>query len=109
MLGLEDLFPHPTHQNPNAAPYFEVPNQKIAALEHPCLVHDVDNAVKSFGLNPNFHKVSPHISSILNPPYRSMKRMEELHLIGDGSSLATMLTGPQFLYGCGQGTKCRSL
>ncbi|KAI0123059.1 putative RNA polymerase III transcription factor subunit [Xylariales sp. AK1849] len=58
MLGLKDLFPDrdPT-QNPDAAPYFEVPPQKICAIEHPFIVKNVDKAIESFGTDPNFHRL----------------------------------------------------
>lgn len=59
MLGLKDLFPKQgPKQNPNAAPYFEAPPQKIVAVEHPFVVKNVDNALKTFGRDPNFQRVS---------------------------------------------------
>lgn len=59
MLGLKDLFPTKgPNQNPNAAPYFEQPQHKIVAVEHPCVVKNTDKGLKSFGRNPNYGKVS---------------------------------------------------
>jgi hypothetical protein len=58
MLGLKDLFPNQgPKQNPNAAPYFEAPQQKIVAVEHPFVIRNVDNGIKSFGRDPNFQRV----------------------------------------------------
>ncbi|KAH6649005.1 RNA polymerase III transcription factor IIIC subunit-domain-containing protein [Truncatella angustata] len=58
MLGLKDLFPKQgPKQNPNAAPYFEAPPYNIIAVEHPCIVKDVDNAMKTFGREPNFQRL----------------------------------------------------
>lgn len=59
MLGLKDLFPKQgPKQNPNAAPYFEAAPLKIVAVEHPCVVKNTDNGLKTFGRNPNFERVS---------------------------------------------------
>lgn len=64
MLGLKDLFPNKgPNQNPNAAPYFEQPQHKIVAVEHPCVVKNTDNGLKSFGRNPNYGKVSGSLLS----------------------------------------------
>ncbi|KAI4599835.1 tau 95 subunit of transcription factor TFIIIC [Pestalotiopsis sp. 9143b] len=58
MLGLKDLFPTKgPNQNPNAAPYFEQPQHKIVAVEHPCVVKNTDKGLKSFGRNPNYGKL----------------------------------------------------
>ncbi|KAF3021036.1 tau 95 subunit of transcription factor TFIIIC [Neopestalotiopsis sp. 37M] len=58
MLGLKDLFPKQgPKQNPNAAPYFEAAPLKIVAVEHPCVVKNTDNGLKTFGRNPNFERL----------------------------------------------------
>ncbi|KAH8664153.1 RNA polymerase III transcription factor IIIC subunit-domain-containing protein [Xylariales sp. PMI_506] len=58
MLGLNDLFPNRgPKQNPNAAPYFEAPPRKFVAVEHPCVIYNVDKAIESFGRNPDFQRL----------------------------------------------------
>ncbi|KAI1639734.1 RNA polymerase III transcription factor IIIC subunit-domain-containing protein [Biscogniauxia mediterranea] len=39
------------------APTFEVPERKIVAVEHPCILLNLDNGLKAFGPQPNFHKL----------------------------------------------------
>lgn len=43
---------------PMSAPTFEVPKRKIIAVEHPCIVLNLENGLRSFGPRPDFHKVS---------------------------------------------------
>lgn len=40
-----------------AAPTFEIPANKIVAIEHPCIWQNTDNGLKTFGQEPEFHKV----------------------------------------------------
>lgn len=39
------------------APAFKIPSRTIAAVEHPCLVKDLDKGVDTFGPNPQFQSV----------------------------------------------------
>ncbi|KAK9414391.1 putative Transcription factor tau subunit sfc1 [Seiridium unicorne] len=58
MLGLKDLFPKQgPKQNPNAAPYFEAPPQKIVAVEHPCVIKDIDKGMRTLGRDPNLQRL----------------------------------------------------
>ncbi|KAK8110495.1 Transcription factor tau subunit sfc1 [Apiospora kogelbergensis] len=58
MLGLEDLFPNqPRTEDDNIAPVYEVPTRKVIAIEHPCIIQDLDRGIKSFGSNPKFQKL----------------------------------------------------
>lgn len=43
---------------PMSAPTFEVPKRKIVAVDHPCIVLNLENGLRSFGSKPNFQKVS---------------------------------------------------
>ncbi|ORY71880.1 RNA polymerase III transcription factor IIIC subunit-domain-containing protein [Pseudomassariella vexata] len=56
MLGLENLFPPGGSKN-DGAPYFEVPSRKIVSIEHPFIIQNLDNGIRSFGPNPNFHRL----------------------------------------------------
>ncbi|KAI0150291.1 hypothetical protein GGR57DRAFT_202840 [Xylariaceae sp. FL1272] len=40
-----------------SAPVYDVPSRKIVAIEHPCIVMDLDNGLKSFGSRPNLRKL----------------------------------------------------
>ncbi|KAI8625195.1 hypothetical protein F5Y19DRAFT_451359 [Xylariaceae sp. FL1651] len=42
---------------PASAPTFEVPKRKIVAIEHPCILLNLENGLKSFGPKPNFEKL----------------------------------------------------
>ncbi|KAH8166659.1 hypothetical protein CIB48_g1538 [Xylaria polymorpha] len=42
---------------PMSAPTFEVPKRKIIAVEHPCIVLNLENGLRSFGPRPDFHKL----------------------------------------------------
>lgn len=41
-----------------SAPTFEVPSRKIVAVDHPCILLNLENGLQSFGPKPNFQKVS---------------------------------------------------
>ena len=41
-----------------AAPIFDLSSRKIVAIEHPCVVRDLDKGIDVFGPNPEFHTVS---------------------------------------------------
>ncbi|KAI0169518.1 hypothetical protein GGR52DRAFT_550383 [Hypoxylon sp. FL1284] len=40
-----------------AAPIFDVPDRKIIAIEHPCIVMNLDKGLATFGRNPDFQKL----------------------------------------------------
>ncbi|KAI0537768.1 RNA polymerase III transcription factor IIIC subunit-domain-containing protein [Xylaria digitata] len=40
-----------------SAPIFQVPERKIVAVDHPCIVINLDNGLRSFGPKPNFQKL----------------------------------------------------
>ncbi|KAI0969721.1 RNA polymerase III transcription factor IIIC subunit-domain-containing protein [Xylaria arbuscula] len=42
---------------PISAPTFEVPERKIIAVDHPCIVVNLENGLRSFGPKPNFQKL----------------------------------------------------
>jgi hypothetical protein len=42
----------------DGAPVFEIPDRDIIALEHPMVIQNLDNAVKTFGTNRPFLRVS---------------------------------------------------
>ncbi|KAI1310158.1 RNA polymerase III transcription factor IIIC subunit-domain-containing protein [Xylaria venustula] len=42
---------------PMSAPTFEVPERKIIAVDHPCIVVNLENGLRSFGPKPNFQKL----------------------------------------------------
>ncbi|KAI0490375.1 hypothetical protein F4859DRAFT_457910 [Xylaria cf. heliscus] len=42
---------------PASAPTFEVPERKIVAVEHPCILLNLDNGLRSFGPRPDFPKL----------------------------------------------------
>ncbi|KAI3334973.1 RNA polymerase III transcription factor IIIC subunit-domain-containing protein [Ustulina deusta] len=42
---------------PMSAPTFEVPKRKIVAVDHPCIVLNLENGLRSFGSKPNFQKL----------------------------------------------------
>lgn len=39
------------------APSFKIPSRTISAVEHPCLIKNLDKAVDTFGPNPQFQSV----------------------------------------------------
>jgi hypothetical protein len=41
-----------------AAPVFKVPEREIIAVEHPMIVQNIDNGIKTFGNNHPFQRVS---------------------------------------------------
>ncbi|KAI1334774.1 hypothetical protein F5Y15DRAFT_400313 [Xylariaceae sp. FL0016] len=43
-----------------SAPIFGIQSRKIVAIEHPCIVRNLDNGLKSFGPKPDFHKLMDH-------------------------------------------------
>ncbi|KAK8047669.1 transcription factor tau subunit sfc4 [Apiospora saccharicola] len=58
MLGLEDLFPQQARtEADDIAPVYEVSQRKVVAIEHPCIIKNLDRGIKSFGPNPKFHKL----------------------------------------------------
>ncbi|CAJ2508261.1 Uu.00g094470.m01.CDS01 [Anthostomella pinea] len=40
-----------------SAPIFEVPERKIVAVEHPCILRNLDNGLNAFGPDPNFRRL----------------------------------------------------
>ncbi|KAI5867173.1 hypothetical protein GGS23DRAFT_164707 [Durotheca rogersii] len=49
------------------APVFDVPERRIVAIEHPCVLRNLDRGLASFGQEPDFHKLlidTPEPSSI---------------------------------------------
>ncbi|KAI1135230.1 hypothetical protein F5Y05DRAFT_186284 [Hypoxylon sp. FL0543] len=42
---------------PSGAPSFEVPQRKIVAIEHPCVVLNLDKGLSTFGQDPDFQKL----------------------------------------------------
>lgn len=44
------------------APVFEVPDREVVAVEHPMIIHNVDNAIKTFGTNRPFLRVSSSLT-----------------------------------------------
>ncbi|KAK7910923.1 transcription factor tau subunit sfc4 [Apiospora marii] len=58
MLGLGDLFPQQARTDADdIAPVYEVSQRKVVAIEHPCIIKDLDRGIKSFGPNPKFQKL----------------------------------------------------
>jgi hypothetical protein len=48
----------PTTKYEKVAPYYDIPEKKILAIEHPMVVKNIDNAIKTFGRVPPFKRVS---------------------------------------------------
>lgn len=48
---------------PGVAPTYEVPQQRVVGIEHPCVIQNFDNAVKSLGGEPQIKHVG--IDSLL--------------------------------------------
>jgi general transcription factor 3C polypeptide 5 (transcription factor C subunit 1) len=46
-----------------AAPIFDVPDREVVALEHPMIIQNLENAIKTFGTNRPFLRVSIFISN----------------------------------------------
>ncbi len=44
------------------APIFKVPSRKIIAVEHPMVVQNIDNGIKTFGNSRPFQRVGLHFS-----------------------------------------------
>ncbi|KAI0205257.1 hypothetical protein F4808DRAFT_278645 [Astrocystis sublimbata] len=42
---------------PESAPIFDVPDRKIVAIDHPCIIYNLDKGLQSFGPNPEFRKL----------------------------------------------------
>ena len=42
---------------PSMAPAYEVPQQRIVGVEHPCVIRNLDNAVRSLGGEPQIKHV----------------------------------------------------
>lgn len=49
-----------------AAPAYDVPQNRIVSVEHPCVVRNFENAVKSLGGEPQIKHVSSHKSFLMN-------------------------------------------
>lgn len=47
------------HTQGKCAPTYAIPARRLAAVEHPMIIQDVDQAVKTFGPNADFNTVSP--------------------------------------------------
>ncbi|KAI1079322.1 hypothetical protein F5B20DRAFT_173557 [Whalleya microplaca] len=47
----------PNADGPTGAPIFEVPPRRIVAIEHPCVLLNLDKGLHSFGLEPKFQKL----------------------------------------------------
>lgn len=47
-----------SEEEDKSAPTYQIPSTRLAALEHPCVVMDLDNAMKTFGSQPQFQSVS---------------------------------------------------
>lgn len=43
------------------APIFDVPDRKMVAIEHPCVVINLDKGLATFGPEPDFQKVGADI------------------------------------------------
>lgn len=43
--------------DPEDAPILDVPQRKIVAIEHPCVVINFDKGLDTFGVDPDFQKV----------------------------------------------------
>lgn len=42
----------------NTAPFYTVPQERVVSIEHPCIVRNFDNGVKSLGGEPQMKHVS---------------------------------------------------
>ncbi|RYO98275.1 hypothetical protein DL764_007141 [Monosporascus ibericus] len=49
--------PTPNESAP-AAPTLDLPSRKIVAIEHPCIIQNIDKGLDTFGPQPNFRSVS---------------------------------------------------
>ena len=67
MTRIEDAHPYrrtliecdiPDSNAPRSAPIFDVPERKVVAVDHPCIVINLEKGLRSFGPKPNFSKVS---------------------------------------------------
>ncbi|KAI1500975.1 RNA polymerase III transcription factor IIIC subunit-domain-containing protein [Biscogniauxia marginata] len=47
--------PTPDANGQPTAPTFEVPERRIVSVEHPCILLNLDNGLRSFGPQPDFH------------------------------------------------------
>lgn len=52
----------PDPDSSRVAPTFDLSPRKIVAIEHPCVVLNLDKGLDLFGPQPNFHTVSLLIS-----------------------------------------------
>jgi general transcription factor 3C polypeptide 5 (transcription factor C subunit 1) len=44
---------------PEPAPEFELGTREVFAVEHPAIIQNLDNGIKTFGRNHPFERVSP--------------------------------------------------
>ncbi|KAI1367454.1 hypothetical protein F5Y08DRAFT_298556 [Xylaria arbuscula] len=47
----------PDSDAPKSAPTFDVPERKVVAVDHPCIVINLEKGLRSFGPKPNFSKL----------------------------------------------------
>ncbi|KAI1391362.1 RNA polymerase III transcription factor IIIC subunit-domain-containing protein [Hypoxylon trugodes] len=56
----DDSYQHDSSDDadePAGAPIYEVPQRKIVAIEHPCVLLNLDKGLATFGQDPDFHKL----------------------------------------------------
>jgi general transcription factor 3C polypeptide 5 (transcription factor C subunit 1) len=44
--------------DPSTAPFYIVPHERVVSIEHPCIVRNFDNGIKSLGGEPQMKHVS---------------------------------------------------
>jgi len=57
-----------------AAPAYQVPPRKVVAVEHPMVIKNLDNGLKTFGTNRPFQRVSSFLLTLptgIVPNYRA--------------------------------------
>lgn len=48
----------PGGMEPSTAPIYNVPQERVVSIEHPCIVRNFDNGIKSLGGEPQMKHVS---------------------------------------------------
>lgn len=48
------------------APSFKIPSRTISAVEHPCIIKNLDKGLETFGPNPQFQSVRESHTSLLS-------------------------------------------
>lgn len=54
---LEEVIEGDDYQEEASAPTYTIPSREVVAVEHPMIIQNLENGIKTFGRAPNWSKV----------------------------------------------------